>query len=615
MDAATLCPFMARTPFRFSQSPAKSPENNKSKVVSSTDSEGQRVTAVIQDATQGLVRPTVRSRPRTGRRAYRGDHTLSAAPVGDGRERTLERALEGLNAAARAAPLAAEAHLRRGAARLAAGAVDEATDAFVSALDAMNASAAVRNAFGEVLLALELAPMAEEQFVRAVSLSPHLFRARLNLGRTRALLGRHAEALEEFAAVQSAARGRDGALALAYASASLDALRRSAEAVAAADAAVALDPDLAEGFFAKGQACVSAGRLNEAEAAFRRAIRLSPDAPHYYRALAEWIGLTAQDPAWTGLKRLAKAAETLGQRDRRQLYFALASAYDVQGRYPDALECWIKANALERRRVAYDERQTLSLLEAIAQTFTGELITRLAGSGLPSAAPIFIVGMPRSGTTLVEQILSAHPAVTAGGELTALAEAIHAESAFADAEPLARAVRAVGARYLAATGPVRGGFAHLTDKMPGNFLHLGLIHLALPNAKIVHIHRDPADTCLSCFTKAFSAGPPFANDLGELGRFYRGYERLMAHWRSVLPAGRIIEVRYEDLVTSYQGEARRLLSHCGLGWDDRCLTPERVGRPVHTASAAQVRKPVFSTSLGRAARYGQALRPLIEALA
>jgi hypothetical protein len=224
--------------------------------------------------------------------------------------------------------------------------------------------------------------------------------------------------------------------------------------------------------------------------------------------------------------------------------------------------------------------------------------------------------MPRTGSTLVEQILASHPDVTGGGELTAFRDVAAAalRSPERVREMNARALAGMGEAYLARTRGVRGAAARFTDKMPANFLLAGLIHLALPNARIIHTVRDPVETCLSCFTTLFAEGQQYSYDLGELGRHYRGYARLMAHWREVLPAGVMLEVRYEDVVADVEGQARRMLSHCDLEWSAACLDFPGARRAVWTASAAQVRRPAYRSSVARLRPEARVLRPLLEGL-
>jgi hypothetical protein len=230
--------------------------------------------------------------------------------------------------------------------------------------------------------------------------------------------------------------------------------------------------------------------------------------------------------------------------------------------------------------------------------------------------------MMRSGSTLIEQILASHPQVSGGGEL----EIIPAIVRYLKGRPSGPATypefvasmtaddfRKVGDRYLAEIEPLAKQATHVTDKMPVNFMYAGLIHLALPNAIIIHTVRDPVDTCLSCFSKLFGDPQNHTYDLAELGRYYRHYEMLMNHWRSVLP-GRILDVRYEDVVGDLEGQARRMLEHCGLDWDTRCLNFHRTERPIRTLSFAQVRRPLYRDAVGRWHAYRDFLGPLLAEL-
>jgi Sulfotransferase family len=247
----------------------------------------------------------------------------------------------------------------------------------------------------------------------------------------------------------------------------------------------------------------------------------------------------------------------------------------------------------------------------------------LRGAGEPSSAPIFIIGMPRSGTTLIEQIMASHPHMFGAGELPNLSEIATAISptngpappfpdVMFDVSP--EHLRLLGSRYVAGIRRLAPTARHIIDKMPSNFLFAGFIHVLLPNARIIHAMRDPTDTCLSCFSKLFTAGQHFSYDLAELGRYYRHYQILMSHWRRILPPGRILDVRYEDVVVDLEGQARRIITHCGLEWDPRCLDFHKTRRPVHTASAIQVRQPLYRGAVGRAQRYSRFLEPLLAEL-
>jgi hypothetical protein len=265
----------------------------------------------------------------------------------------------------------------------------------------------------------------------------------------------------------------------------------------------------------------------------------------------------------------------------------------------------------------------LGELDRAQQVFSPGFMRAARGTGEPSAKPIFIVGMPRSGTSLVEQILASHPLVVGGGELKLFERAMDdIRSAMPETcryPELALQMsdehfQELGGRYLAAIGRLAPAASHITDKMPTNFVFAGLIHLALPNATIIHAVRDPVDTCISCFSKLFTEGNFQTYDLAELGRYCRHYQDLMAHWHQVLPAGRILDVVYEDTVADLEGTARRILAHCGLPWDERCLDFHSTERVVRTSSAAQVRKPIYASSVGRRGAYRAMLGPLLAEL-
>ena len=305
------------------------------------------------------------------------------------------------------------------------------------------------------------------------------------------------------------------------------------------------------------------------------------------------------------------------------IHFALGKALEDVGDYQRAFQHLLQGNALRRREITYDEADCQEMFRLIAELFDSELFDRFRGVGDPSPVPIFIVGMPRSGSTLVEQILASHPQVHAAGELTNLFRVVETVSDSAGRPiPFPRCVsaldadgfRRLGQAYLASLPLIAAGKTRITDKMLGNFLDVGLIHLMLPNARIIHMMRDPVDTCVSCFSKRFSTGQAFSYDLAELGAFYRCYHELMAHWRSVLPAGALLDVSYEDVVDNLEEQARRLIDYCGLPWDDRCLSFHENRRHVTTASNVQVRRPLYRSSVARWRRYEAYLQPLLAEL-
>ena len=387
--------------------------------------------------------------------------------------------------------------------------------------------------------------------------------------------------------------------------------------------ALALKPDLADAYNNMGNVLKELGQLQEAQDAYLAANRIDPNIAGVYVNLADLKKFAPGDPHLATMEALAAKTESLSKTDRLQLDFALGKAYSDLKDYPRAFAHLLAGNAAKRATVSYDETSIFALFDRIEATFTRELIAKKAGSGDPSAMPIFVIGMPRSGTTLVEQIIASHPMVYGAGELQAFNDVILAlRGPDGDAIPYpnfapsldASALRQIGARYLSAVRKLAPSGERVTDKMPSNYYFAGLIHLALPNAKIIHTVRNPVDTCLSCFSKLFTAEQNHTYDLVELGRYYKRYERLMAHWRRVLPAQSILDVRYEDVVADLEGQARRIVAYCGLPWDERCLSFHKTGRAVRTASASQVRLPIYKSAVGRWRAYEKHLGPLLSAL-
>lgn len=456
-------------------------------------------------------------------------------------------------------------------------------------------------------------------FRRVAELAPDVALHHANLGEMYRLAGR----MEEARAASRRALALNADLPEPWNNLALVAIDRhqAHEAIEYCRKAIALRPDFEDAYNNMGLALKELGRLDEARQAFRKAIEIRPNGAEAYVNLAEVHKFARDDPTFAAMQRLAES-DSLPKRERPYLDFALGSAYRDVGDYRRSFEHFARGNAALRAQTKYDEKSTLAVFRHIERVFTPDLIRAKSGSGDPSSVPIFVIGMPRSGTTLVEQILASHPLVHGGGELSLFGEAmlsvpgpggrpIAGPAAVADLA--ASAFAQIGSRYVARLRALAPNAAHITDKRPNNYYLIGLIHLALPNAKIVHVVRDPADTCLSCFSKFFSIEHQ-AYDLGELGRYYRHYQNLMAHWQRVLPPGRILDVRYEDVVADLKREARRLLTHCGLAWDERCLSFHQTQRPVRTASAAQVRQPIFDTSIGRWRNYEEFLGPLLEEL-
>jgi hypothetical protein len=352
------------------------------------------------------------------------------------------------------------------------------------------------------------------------------------------------------------------------------------------------------------------GRLREAVAEYGTAVALRNDQAdaHFHRA--EIKTFRVGDPDLAAMEALL-ARPSVSARDTIHLHFALGKARDDIGDYARAFAHWAEGNRRKRLEIQYDETATLGAMR-LAAAFDRATIQRLRGYGHPTAQPIFVVGMPRSGSTLIEQILASHPHVHAAGEIGHLAAVV---GTIPDPAKLDGAtIQRLATEYLARLPTPPTGKTRLVDKAPTNFLRTGIIHLMFPHAHIVHSVRDPRDTGLSCFSKLFVSGCLYSYDLAELGRYGSSYLVLMDHWRARLPTVSLIDVRYEDLVADLPRRARALIESCGLPWDDACLRFHETRRSVRTASAAQVRRPIYATSVQRWRHYENELAPLLREL-
>ena len=429
-------------------------------------------------------------------------------------------------------------------------------------------------------------------------------------------LGRHAEAVLSFEAALSI--DPKDPLALNNRGEALQKLMRGQEALASYEEAIAAAPGFAEAHGNRGYLLSQLGRTDEAIEALERAIALKPETPKFYQHLAPLRRFEAGDPAIGRMQALLDRSGGLTQEGRIELGFALAKALADIGEHARAFDRLSTANQLKRSTFRYDEVSAFGALERTGELFGESFLHRMKGAGDPGPSPILIVGMPRSGSTLVEQILASHPGVFGAGERPDLDDAVaevlqlHGLGPYpAGAETLSpEAVGALGAAYLRRLGAEAREGARVVDKTLSNFRYLGLLHAALPNARIVHIRRDPVDTCMSCYSRLFGGEQPFAYDLGELGRYHRAVDRLMARWRELLPEEVLLEFDYEALVAAPEAQVRRLLDHCGLDWDPRCLQFHQTQRQVRTSSASQVRRPLYAGAIGAS----EAWRPYIAAL-
>jgi tetratricopeptide (TPR) repeat protein len=549
----------------------------------------------------------------------------------------------------------ADVHSRLGRVLHTAGRSQEAVVHYERALSINPALAAAHRDLGGIVASLSGPERAIVHYVRALAIDPGDAETQFNLAEAFRNRNRHQEAIELYQKVLAVSPGsavahnnlaislqaldRDDeaiahyeqALAIrpSYAEVhnnlgtAMQKRRRFDEAIACYQKALAINPEHAESHNNIGVTLQGLGRLGEAEQAYERAVALAPRRAQFHLNLANSRRFTPGDPRLEALEALAADAAALSGNDRIALNFALGKAFADLGQHEQAFRCLLDGNALKRQQVPYNESVMLGLFERIRAVFTGELMAGRRAAGHPSSTPVFIIGMPRSGTTLVEQILASHSKVFGAGELDELGNVTvsfrrpdGAAMVFPEMVPGLSddELRQLGSRYVQRVIGRARTAARAVDKMPSNFLLAGLIHLALPNARIIHTRRDPIDTCWSCFSVLFAHDLPHTNDLRELGRYYRAYRALMAHWRDVLPEGVMLDVQYEDVVDDLEGQARRLIAHCGLDWEDGCLAFHLAQRPVLTASARQVRQPIYRGSVGRWRPYEALLQPLIRAL-
>jgi tetratricopeptide (TPR) repeat protein len=476
---------------------------------------------------------------------------------------------------------------------------------------------------GVALLALGAPAKALESFEKAVGLQPDFAEALYN----------RANALRELKRIPEALVGYEKAIAVRpnYATAfnnrgnALQELERPLEALESYDRALALWPSYADAWENKAILQTEFGDLEAARRALEALIRVEPRRARAHFHLVRLKRMTRDDPQLGVLERLARERGAMGKKEAVDISFALGKAYDDIGECERAFARFAEGNALKRAGIVYDEAKTLAHLQRIAAAFTTDAINACRGLRDTTAAPIFIFGMPRSGATLIEQILSRHPDVSARGEVDAFEKAA-ADAVDADGRRLPlpemfsrlspRQLQAIARRYSEKMRVEGEGAKRTTDKKPSNFLFAGLIHLALPGARLIHTRRDAIDTCWSCFSQRFAdVGMPSAYDLGELGRFYCAYDSLMEHWRRVLPEGAMLTVDYEDVVADLEGQTRRILAHCGLEWNDDCLEFHKSRRQVRTASAGQVNQPLYKNAVGRGRNYERFLAPLMNELA
>jgi tetratricopeptide (TPR) repeat protein len=412
---------------------------------------------------------------------------------------------------------------------------------------------------------------------RALKLRPNYVDARINLGVTLLALGRLREARARFEKVLKVA------------------------------------PRHADALYLMGHVAKLDGRFEEAEARFKRALDIDPKMPNAWAALAGTRKMTSSDAAW--LERAEEiAASGIMPFEEAELRFAIGKYCDDVNDFEQAFENYKRANQLLKTVAdTYERDARTCFVDDMIRVYTPEAISTVKGGTSASMKPVFVVGMPRSGTSLVEQIIASHPAAKGAGELGFCGDAVLANDSDLRQGILSELTRKkLAETYLPALAARSGDALRIVDKAPVNSDYLGVIYSVFPNARIIYMRRDPIDTCLSCYFQHFSVALNFTMDLSDLAHYYREHQRLMAHWRAVLPPGSILDVPYADLVADQEAWTRKILDFLGLEWDERCLDFHKTERQVVTASTWQVRQKIYRNSVARWRNYEKFISPLLR---
>ena len=522
------------------------------------------------------------------------------------------------------------------------GRTDLAIDRYRRLLRRHPAIPIAHNSLGNLLQERDQWQEAIACYEAAISHDPRYATAYFNLGR--ALLHVNDLVRAEHCLRQAAALAPNDAQVRARLARALSELGRQEEALAETRRSVELDPDSADVHNDAGVVHSTIGDFDSAREHYRAALALDPGFAKAALNLAKLKRFTVGHDEDKDEDRIRAAAEhgATDQSTQRDLNLALGKIHDDRGEWDTAFAHYERANRPFTGAATRQVNESLALMDRMRTVFDADWFRTRPAATEADPTPVFIVGMPRSGTTLVEQCLAAHPAVHGAGELSTIlriaTEAVARAGVEADpfrigvmsmqaasrpgAEPSypecvrvlpAAQIAALGRQYLDHLRTIAPVAARVTDKLPGNYLHLGFIATILPGAKLIHCRRDPFDNAVSLYFTDFMVGHEYSNDLRAIGRQIRGMRALMTHWAAVL-GGRFLTVDYETLVADPELFTRAMVAHVGLEWDDACLRPHEVARPVHTASTWQVRQPVYKRSAGRAGRYAQFLGPLREAL-
>jgi len=482
--------------------------------------------------------------------------------------------------------------------------------------------AVLRNALGVAQEALRRYADAEQAYRGALQVDPALAEAHANLGNCLRRLGRPHEA--EAQLMRAIELKPEFAVAHFNLGVLLQDRGEVERAMAEYRRALAYRPDYVEALNNLGGCLRTHGFVDEARATFERILELRPAQIEAHCNLAQYKTYRAGDPQIEHLLSRRPDVASLPEDGQVRYWFTVGKMLEDVGRHDESFAAYAEGNRAKHAITPWDEAAHLELQRRIVATFSG---ARLARHVVPPSAegptPVFILGMPRSGTSLLEQVLATLPGIHGAGEITWLAETLQSaqwdgeEGAFQFPETLENwsddALQRLGQRYIDRIRDLAPQATHVVDKLPANFTHIGLIHLMFPNARIVHAMRDPMDSCFSCYSRLFSGNNlGYTYNLGAVARYWVSYHQLMQHWHRALPPGRILDVSYESMVSDFENQARRVVEYLGLPWDERCLGFHDNQRIVKTASVAQVRRPIYRTSVARWKPYERHLGALFE---
>jgi tetratricopeptide (TPR) repeat protein len=465
---------------------------------------------------------------------------------------------------------------------------------------------------------------AERLLRRAVSNAPDFVAALLDLGRILKEQNRLEEAIDCFRQVIKLEPGNSQANYQLASALTLTA--QTYESIEAYQRVLELRPTHAGAMLGLGHVLKTVGRQEEAIEAYRNCIRHKPHNGETYWSLANLKTYRLSDEDIRQMESMVAGKgepEEVTEQSRINFLFALAKAFEDRGNFEQAWEYYHEGNSSQRVLENYDPVRTEFMNDEIIEVFNQDFLSENTGVGHPSAEPIFVVGLPRSGSTLIEQILASHSQVEGTSELPyAGLVATSLSRNRADGVNYPRAVHELGEEHFTRLGSDYLEFAQIhrveskpffIDKMPNNFPNIGFLHLILPNARIIDARRYPLDSCLSCYRQLFARGQNFTYDLTDIGEYFLQYQRMMDHWHEVLP-GRCLTVQYEEVVTDFENQVRRLLDFCNLPFEEACINFHETDRPVRTASSEQVRQPVYSKSVNFWRNHEEYLAELIEVL-